>query len=216
MTKEAMVDLGTMDTEDWREKVVDTKGLVVRIEKPDVEKLRLFYEAVAAINPELDAVVQFPRGGGTEKWVAVGGTFDHLHAGHRLLLAATAFVAKEKIFVGIAGDDLLKKKKHAELLETFDQRSHHVVEFLQTSRPDLEVDVSTLSNAPPKAATIAEITGLVVSEETLPGAQQLQQMRRDHGIEEPLHLIITGLIGGNTETKLSSTTLREHLASESS
>lgn len=35
--------------------------------------------------------------------VAVGGTFDRLHAGHRLLLAATAVVAKERIFVGITG-----------------------------------------------------------------------------------------------------------------
>lgn len=35
--------------------------------------------------------------------VAVGGTFDRLHAGHRLLLAATALVALGDIFVGITG-----------------------------------------------------------------------------------------------------------------
>ena len=35
--------------------------------------------------------------------VAVGGTFDRLHAGHRLLLAATALVATRSIFVGITG-----------------------------------------------------------------------------------------------------------------
>lgn len=36
--------------------------------------------------------------------VAVGGTFDRLHAGHRLLLAATAAVASREIFVGITGE----------------------------------------------------------------------------------------------------------------
>ena len=36
--------------------------------------------------------------------VAVGGTFDRLHAGHRLLLAATALVAVERVYVGITGD----------------------------------------------------------------------------------------------------------------
>ena len=35
--------------------------------------------------------------------VAVGGTFDRLHAGHRLLLAATALVSRRDIFVGITG-----------------------------------------------------------------------------------------------------------------
>lgn len=35
--------------------------------------------------------------------VAVGGTFDRLHAGHRLLLAATALVSTAYIFVGITG-----------------------------------------------------------------------------------------------------------------
>lgn len=35
--------------------------------------------------------------------VAVGGTFDRLHAGHRLLLASTALVTRGDIFVGITG-----------------------------------------------------------------------------------------------------------------
>jgi hypothetical protein len=35
--------------------------------------------------------------------VAVGGTFDRLHAGHRLLLAATALVASQGVFIGITG-----------------------------------------------------------------------------------------------------------------
>lgn len=35
--------------------------------------------------------------------VAVGGTFDRLHAGHRSLLFTAAAVAKSKLFVGITG-----------------------------------------------------------------------------------------------------------------
>ena len=35
--------------------------------------------------------------------VAVGGTFDRLHAGHRILLATTALVTRLSIYVGITG-----------------------------------------------------------------------------------------------------------------
>lgn len=39
--------------------------------------------------------------------VAVGGTFDRLHAGHRLLLAVTALVATERVYVGVTGERLV-------------------------------------------------------------------------------------------------------------
>ena len=35
--------------------------------------------------------------------VALGGTFDHLHAGHKILLSMGAWIAKEKLIVGITG-----------------------------------------------------------------------------------------------------------------
>ncbi|KAL9137507.1 MAG: hypothetical protein Q9175_001277 [Cornicularia normoerica] len=68
--------------------------------------------------------------------VAVGGTFDHLHAGHKLLLTMTALVLDPKsnqgrcLTIGIAGDDLLKHKKFREELEDFPERQLAVQEFL--------------------------------------------------------------------------------------
>ncbi|MCJ1453444.1 hypothetical protein MMC28_003791 [Mycoblastus sanguinarius] len=68
--------------------------------------------------------------------VAVGGTFDHLHAGHKLLLTMTALVLDPKstpgrcLTVGITGDELLKKKKYQEELEDFYQRQSAIQDFL--------------------------------------------------------------------------------------
>lgn len=72
--------------------------------------------------------------------VAVGGTFDHLHIGHKLLLAMTVLtceppeispVKQERILtVGITGDALLKNKKHAEYLESWSTRQKTVTNFL--------------------------------------------------------------------------------------
>lgn len=35
--------------------------------------------------------------------VALGGTFDHLHAGHKILLSMGAWIARRKLIVGITG-----------------------------------------------------------------------------------------------------------------
>lgn len=35
--------------------------------------------------------------------VALGGTFDHLHAGHKILVSMGAWIAEEKLIVGVTG-----------------------------------------------------------------------------------------------------------------
>ena len=68
--------------------------------------------------------------------VAVGGTFDHLHAGHKLLLTMTALVLDPKpdlggcLTIGITGDELLKNKAFKEELEDFPGRQLAVQNFL--------------------------------------------------------------------------------------
>ncbi|KAK5130782.1 hypothetical protein LTR08_001672 [Meristemomyces frigidus] len=74
--------------------------------------------------------------------VAVGGTFDHLHIGHKLLLTMTVFAVdglpsgatshERSATIGITGDQLLQKKKHAEVLESWDERQQAVQTYLDS------------------------------------------------------------------------------------
>ena len=75
--------------------------------------------------------------------VAVGGTFDHLHIGHKLLLTMFAFTLGRRpastadqnpstLTVGITGDALLVNKKYAEHLESWKRRQESVHDFLSS------------------------------------------------------------------------------------
>ena len=75
--------------------------------------------------------------------IAVGGAFDHLHVGHKLLLTATALLAEPKgtgrnssqtvkLAIGISGDEMLANKQYAEEMETWNERQEKVAEFLES------------------------------------------------------------------------------------
>jgi len=74
--------------------------------------------------------------------VAVGGTFDHLHIGHKLLLTMTVFTldepapnglmkSKKVITIGMTAADLLAKKKYADLLQSWKTRTDRTHAFIQ-------------------------------------------------------------------------------------
>lgn len=77
------------------------------------------------------------------KRIILGGTFDHFHAGHRLLLQAAALTLKlpppnspksqQSVFViGMSSDALLQNKKFASELEPWSTRAQSVIDFLST------------------------------------------------------------------------------------
>lgn len=78
------------------------------------------------------------------KAVAVGGTFDRLHAGHRLLLATTALVASERVYIGVTADALLASKKARELLQSYEQREAAAREYVAQVHPGLQVETGPL------------------------------------------------------------------------
>ncbi len=70
--------------------------------------------------------------------VAVGGTFDHLHIGHKLLLSATVLAADSSpttprlITIGITGDELLVNKKYGTHVESWSTRQERTAEFVDS------------------------------------------------------------------------------------
>ena len=112
--------------------VVQQDGTIIRV--PGGLTVRI------AHNEPLHSRNEFVECWTPHRSVAVGGTFDHLHAGHKLLLTMTALVLEpanisnesqeRHLTIGITGDDLLKNKSHRNELETWEERQSSVQGFL--------------------------------------------------------------------------------------
>lgn len=144
--------------------------------------------------------------------VAVGGTFDHLHDGHKILLSASAFLTGKTLIIGVTGPELLKKKKYLEYLQSYNERVQSVKSFLHNIRPSLTPDVYEINDICGPTAKIENVDALVVSLESSKGADYINNVRSQLGWKE-LQVYTIGVVGGSDsdkfENKLSSTGYRK-------
>ncbi|KAH9952105.1 Nucleotidylyl transferase [Amylocystis lapponica] len=133
---------------------------------------------------------------------ALGGTFDHLHAGHKILLSMGAWIASRKLIVGVTDDALLKNKANKDVLETLPARMARVRAFLQLFQPALHCDVVPISDVYGPTGWDPDIQALVVSKETLPGASSIHKHREEKGLP-PLRTFVIDVIS-STEASVDS------------
>lgn len=152
---------------------------------------------------------------GSALCVAVGGTFDHLHDGHKILLQLTSFCASTKIIVGVTGDELLKGKKFREFLEPLSFRMNSVRKFLQQiMNQGQRFEIYQINDVCGPTGYLRAIDALIISHETTLGAAFVNKVRSEKGYGE-LKVVSADVVGGdgnaenNWKGKLSSTDLRE-------
>lgn len=103
--------------------------------------------------------------------IAVGGTFDHLHSGHKLMLSLAALLSRERILCGITASEMLGSKTHPSKLEALDHRILTVEQFFKEFKLDCGMNLGIVTLRDPFGPTIelVELEALIVSPETLPG-----------------------------------------------
>jgi phosphopantetheine adenylyltransferase len=152
--------------------------------------------------------------------VALGGTFDHLHSGHKILLATSSMLCHQRIFIGISDANLLENKPFQGQLETFERRKERVEAFVHLFKGQCKVECMAFRLLDAFGPTISDssIECIVVSIETVSGALEINARREALGMPE-LEIKVIDMLVRNEEAlpqdeiadKISSTLIREYL-----
>jgi pantetheine-phosphate adenylyltransferase len=139
--------------------------------------------------------------------VAVGGTFDELHKGHKVLLVK-AFEIGERVLIGLCSDDFVKKLGKPHTTASYDERLKDVKTFLANMGVSEKAEVIPLNNPFGPTVTDKCIEAVVVSEETKTTADKINEKRKINGLE-PLRIISINMIPSEDCSPISTTRIRK-------
>lgn len=137
--------------------------------------------------------------------VVCGGTFDHLHKGHKKLLKA-CFLGGKKISIGITSTAFARPKQYFSSIESYAIRSKNVLQFASECRRD--ISTSRLTDIYGPTLTDSTIDAIYVTEETFIGAQTINRERIRIGMK-PLSIISVPLVEDEIGEKISSSRIRQ-------
>lgn len=139
--------------------------------------------------------------------VALGGTFDCIHVGHKILIGEASLQCRKTLTVGVTCENMIKSKILWELIEPVEQRMDKVRSYLHEIDPDVEPNVVPISDIYGPTITDEDIECLVVSVETIKGSNKINEARTVKGWN-PLKVSIIELM---KDTDSSSKSIMERL-----
>ncbi len=110
----------------------------------------------------------------------VGGTFDPLHDGHKVLLGRSFEIAGPHghVVIGLTTDRFARGKSHP--VRSFVVRKYELEQFIHSGNFSTSFVVEPLQDRFGSALD-ADFDAIIVSEETLPVAVEINKLRREKG-----------------------------------
>ena len=137
--------------------------------------------------------------------IALGGTFDIIHAGHIALLDK-GFSISEKVIIGLTSDELAEKKGK-KLVNSFQIRYSTLESLLKEKFPRSLFEIVKLDNDFGPAVIDGNVNALVVSEETRSKGESLNKLRLEQG-QSPVAIIIVPMVLAKDGSRISTTRIR--------
>jgi cytidyltransferase-like protein len=139
--------------------------------------------------------------------VAVGGTFDEFHKGHRALLLK-AFDVAEHVLIGVSADSLVQKMRKPHLVATYNVRVEEVKGFLRKNDLLNRATIVPLCDSYGVTLTSRNTQGIIVSRETESVAIEINRKRKAAGLS-PLEIIAIDMIPAENHVPISTTRIRK-------
>jgi pantetheine-phosphate adenylyltransferase len=138
--------------------------------------------------------------------VAVGGTFDELHRGHKTLLTQ-AFAIGEKVVIGLSSDALVSRLSKPHLTASFEERKQGLNEWLDENGLASRAEIIPLFDSVGSTIKDPDIKALVVSLETKPTAEKINDRRQSAGLPV-LEIISIRMVPSQNCGPISTTRIR--------
>jgi len=139
--------------------------------------------------------------------VAVGGTFDEFHKGHKVLLVK-AFEIGEHVLIGLCTDEFVEKMGKPHTTASYEERLKELQAFLKAWGLSDKAEIVPLND--PYGVTVTDtcIKALVVSEETEKTALKINQKRSEAQLP-PLTIVTISMVPAENCKPISTTRIRE-------
>ena len=138
--------------------------------------------------------------------VSVGGTFDVFHKGHSLLLEE-AFKVGDRVIVGLTTDEFAGNLHKPHEIDCYAKREKDIIRFLAERGLEKRAEIYPLNDPFGPTIKSEEMEGIIVSEETEPGALEINRRRVELG-KRPLLIVVFKMILAQDGKPISSTRIR--------
>lgn len=145
--------------------------------------------------------------------VCLGGTFDNLHNGHKVLLSLAQLKCHQILTVGVTDMSMVRHKTLWELIESPEKRISNLWTYLVDVDPYIDYRLEKIADPFGPAIVDRSLEAIVVSEETVRGGEKINQIRAEKGMSLLKVDVIKMLDDTHREhnveeTKVSSSSLR--------
>lgn len=134
--------------------------------------------------------------------IAIGGTFDPLHDGHKALLRRSYELGSD-VVIGLTSDDLARKRLHA--VADYSIRERELTRYI-IDQFGISPKIITLHD--PYGTTLTEsFDYIVVSPETHPVAVRINELREKHGMPQ-IEIVLVPFVLAEDGIPISSTRIK--------